>query len=37
VLGLTTGLNLGFRLIFGSAALWFILGTVMATQIRRVR
>jgi MFS family permease len=37
VIGLTTGHNLGFRLVFGGAALWFILGTVMVSQIRGVR
>jgi len=34
---LTTGHDLGFRFIFGSAALWFILGTVMVSRIRGVR
>ena len=29
--------DLGFRFIFGSAALWFILGTVMVSRIRGVR
>ena len=33
----TTGNDLGFRFIFGSAALWFILGTVMVSRIRGVR
>jgi Major Facilitator Superfamily len=37
VIGLATGHNLGFRLVFGGAALWFILGTVMVSQIRGVR
>ena len=37
VIGITTGHNLGFRLVFGGAALWFILGTVMVSQIRGVR
>ena len=37
VIGVTTGDNLGFRLVFGGAALWFILGTVMVIQIRGVR
>ena len=37
VLGMATGGNLGFRLVFGGAALWFILGTVMVFQIRGVR
>lgn len=35
--GVATGNNLGYRLIFGSAALWFILGTLMVRQIRKVR
>ncbi len=35
--GLSTGHDLGFRFIFGSAALWFILGTVMVSRIRGVR
>jgi MFS family permease len=34
---LTSGHDLGFRFIFGSAALWFILGTVMVSRIRGVR
>ncbi|MEO6797423.1 MAG: MFS transporter [Candidatus Dormibacter sp.] len=37
VAGLQTGNALGFRFIFGSAALWFILGTVMVSRIRGVR
>ena len=37
VLGLSSGHELGFRFIFGSAALWFILGTVMVSRIRGVR
>jgi MFS family permease len=37
VLGVTSGHDLGFRFIFGSAALWFILGTVMVSRIRGVR
>lgn len=35
--GLATGGNLGFRVVFASASLWFLLGTVMVRQIRRVR
>jgi MFS family permease len=35
--GVITGHDLGFRFIFGSAALWFILGTVMVSRIRGVR
>jgi MFS family permease len=37
VIGLSSGHDLGFRFIFGSAALWFILGTVMVSRIRGVR
>jgi MFS family permease len=37
LLGLASGHELGFRFIFGSAALWFILGTVMVSRIRGVR
>ena len=37
VFGIASGNNLGFRFVFGSAALWFILGTVMVHQIRGVR
>jgi hypothetical protein len=35
--GVATGHDLGFRFIFGSAGLWFILGTVMVNRIRGVR
>jgi MFS family permease len=35
--GVPSGHDLGFRFIFGSAALWFILGTVMVSRIRGVR
>jgi MFS family permease len=37
LLGISSGNDLGFRFIFGSAALWFILGTVMVSRIRGVR
>ena len=37
LLSLSSGHDLGFRFIFGSAALWFILGTVMVSRIRGVR
>ena len=37
LLGLSSGHDLGFRFIFASAALWFILGTVMVSRIRGVR
>ncbi|MDQ6747857.1 MAG: MFS transporter [Candidatus Dormibacteraeota bacterium] len=35
--GIATGSNLGFRFVFGSAAVWFVLGTVMVRRIRGVR
>jgi MFS family permease len=37
LLGVSSGHDLGFRFIFGSAAVWFILGTVMVSRIRGVR
>jgi len=37
VLGLTTGGNLGYRVVFASVANWFILGTVLVSRIRGVR
>ena len=37
LMGDASGNDLGFRFIFGSAALWFILGTVMVSRIRGVR
>jgi MFS family permease len=37
LLAVSSGHDLGFRFIFGSAALWFILGTVMVSRIRGVR
>ncbi len=37
LIGVASGHDLGFRFIFGSAALWFILGTVMVSRIRGVR
>ncbi len=36
-IGMTSGGNLGFRLVFATAAIWFILGTVMVSRIRGVR
>lgn len=36
VLGLTTGSNLGYRVVFLSSALWFLLGTLAVTRIRKV-
>jgi len=37
VLGITTGHSLGYRCVFGGAALWFIIGTVLVRRIRGVR
>jgi MFS family permease len=37
LLGLTTGHNLGFRLVFAGAVVWFVLGTVFVSRIRSVR
>jgi len=37
VLGLATGGHLGFRVAFGLAAMFYILGTVMVARIRGVR
>lgn len=37
ILGLTTGNNLGFRLVFAGAVFWFVLGTVFVRQVRAVR
>lgn len=36
-LGVSTGDFIGYRVVFGSAALWFILGTVMIHQVKKVR
>jgi len=36
-LGLPTGNHLGFRVVFATAAVWFVLGTVMVNRIRGVR
>ena len=35
--GVASGGNLGFRLVFATAAIWFVLGTVMVSRIRGVR
>jgi MFS family permease len=35
--GMTSGGNLGFRLVFATAAIWFVLGTLMVGRIRGVR
>ena len=37
LVGVHTGGNLGFRIVFASAAIWFVLATVMVTRIRGVR
>jgi MFS family permease len=37
VLGVAAGNNLGFRVVFGSAAIWFVLGTVFVSRIKGVR
>ncbi len=37
VLGVATGANLGYRVVFASVAVWFILGTVLVSRIRGVR
>ena len=37
VLGVPTGGNLGYRVVFASAGLWFLLATVMVRNVRRVR
>jgi MFS family permease len=36
-IGMTSGGNLGFRLVFATAAIWFVLGTLMVGRIRGVR
>lgn len=36
-LGMPTGGNLGFRVVFASASLWFLASTIMVRQIRGVR
>jgi len=37
VLGVHTGGNLGYRIVFASAAIWFVLATVMVRNVRGVR
>ena len=37
VLGMPTGGNLGYRIVFASAAIWFVLATVMVRNVRGVR
>ena len=36
-IGVASGGNLGFRVVFATAAIWFLLGTVMVSRIRGVR
>jgi MFS family permease len=36
-IGLASGGNMGFRVVFATAAIWFLLGTVMVNRIRGVR
>jgi Na+/melibiose symporter-like transporter len=36
-LGIASGDNLGFRVVFATAAIWFVLGTIMVSRIRGVR
>jgi Na+/melibiose symporter-like transporter len=37
VLGVPTGGNLGYRIVFASAAIWFVLATVMVRNVRGIR
>ena len=37
LIGVATGDNLGYRVIFAGAAIWFLLGTLFVTRIRGVR
>jgi MFS family permease len=37
VLGVATGDHLGYRVVFASAAIWFVLATVMVRNVRGVR
>ncbi|HEY4027051.1 MAG TPA: MFS transporter [Candidatus Dormibacteraeota bacterium] len=37
VLGVGTGGNLGYRVVFASAAIWFLLATIMVRNVRGVR
>jgi MFS family permease len=37
VLSVPTGGNLGFRVVFASASVWFVLATVMVRNVRGVR
>lgn len=36
-IGTTTGGNLGYRVVFATAVVWFVLGTLMVSRIRGVR
>ena len=37
VFGITTGPGLGYRVVFLGSAVWFLLGTLTVTRLRRVR
>ena len=37
VAGLATGPGVGYRVVFATAAVWFVLATVMVSRIRGVR
>jgi hypothetical protein len=37
ILGLATGNDLGYRLVFAGAAFWLVLGTVFVSRIRAVK
>jgi hypothetical protein len=37
IVGLSTGHDLGFRLVFAGSVIWFVLGTVFVSRIRSVR
>jgi hypothetical protein len=36
-IGAATGGNLGYRIVFATAVVWFVLGTLMVSRIRGVR
>ncbi|MBO0683397.1 MAG: MFS transporter, partial [Candidatus Dormibacteraeota bacterium] len=37
IAGFTTGHNAGYRVVFATATIWFVLATVMVSRIRKVR
>jgi hypothetical protein len=37
IAGVTTGPGAGYRAVFATAAVWFVLATVMVRRIRKVR